>query len=63
MIEGRARLINKPTTVGGKRYDKFFIYISTQVAKDGTFPFKVGEKLKARIEDEKLIIEKAKLRK
>jgi hypothetical protein len=58
--EGRARLTNRPSTVGGKTYDKFSIYISTQVAKDSNFPFKPGDELRVRIEGDKLIIEKAK---
>ncbi|MEM2972132.1 MAG: hypothetical protein QW270_06915 [Candidatus Bathyarchaeia archaeon] len=58
--EGRARLVNRPSTTGGKTYDRFYIYIATQVAKDGTFPFKMGDELRVRIEGDKLIIEKAK---
>lgn len=60
MREGRARLTNRPSTVGGKTYDKFYIYIATQVVKDSNFPFKVGDELRVRIEGDKLIIEKAK---
>jgi len=58
MKVGRAKLINRPTTTKGKKYDKFFVYIPTYVARDKDFPFKIGEELVIRIEDGKLIIEK-----
>lgn len=59
MKVGRAKLINRPTTTKGKKYDKFFVYIPTYVARDKDFPFKVGEELVIRIVNGKLIIEKA----
>ena len=58
MREGKGTFINHPTRTGKKFYDKFYIYIPTQVAKDGTFPFKEGDKVKIRIENDKLVIEK-----
>lgn len=59
MKVGRARLVNKPTTTKGKKYDKYFLYLSTYVIKDKDFPFKVGEELMAKIVNGKLIIKKA----
>jgi len=56
---GRAKFINKPTVTKGKKYDKFFIYLSSFVAKDKDFPFKVDEELLVKIEKGKLTIEKA----
>jgi hypothetical protein len=56
---GRAKLINRPTETRGKKYDKFFIYITSYVTSDKSFPFKEGDELIVRIEDRKLIIEKA----
>ena len=58
MREGEGKFVNHPTRTGKKLYDKFYIYIPTQVAKDGTFPFKEGDKVKIRIENDKLVIEK-----
>jgi hypothetical protein len=58
--KGKGRFINRPTRTGGRLYDKFFIYVPTEVARDGTFPFKEREEVIIRIEDNKLIIEKAK---
>ena len=60
MRKGKGRFINRPTRTGGRLYDKFFIYIPTEVARDGTFPFKEGEEVMISIEDGKLIIEKLK---
>ena len=55
---GRARLINRPNETRGKKYNKYFIYITSYVTSDPSFPFKEGEELIARIEGEKLVIEK-----
>lgn len=59
MKVGRAKLVNKPTTTKGKKYDKFFIYLSSYVVKDKKFPLKIGEELVVKIANRKLIIEKA----
>ncbi len=61
MIESEGKFINRPTETGRKKYDKFFVYIPTQVAKDGLFPFKENDKVKVRIDSEnkRLIMEKA----
>lgn len=56
---GRAKLVNKPTTTKGKKYDKYFLYLSSYVVKDKDFPFKVGDELVVRIVNGKLVIEKA----
>ncbi len=60
MLKGEGRFINRPTTTGGKLYDKHFIYIPTEVARDGLFPFKIRETVKISIDKQKnrLIIEK-----
>lgn len=59
MKVGRAKLINKPTTTKGKKYDKYFIYLSTYVVEDNAFPFKENEELLVKIENGKLVIEKS----
>ena len=60
MLEGKGGFINRPTRTGGKTYDKFFIYIPTEIARDSLFPFKEKENLKIRVDKDKkrLIIEK-----
>ncbi|MDR2719772.1 MAG: hypothetical protein LBC03_03080 [Nitrososphaerota archaeon] len=61
MLEAHGKLINRPTQTGGKMYDKFFIYVPIEVARDSAFPFKANEKVKVKIniKNNQLIIEKA----
>ena len=56
---GRAKLVNRPTETKGKKYNKFFIFITSYVAADKSFPFKEEDDLIVRIVDGKLIIEKS----
>ena len=42
--------MNRPTTTGGRKYDKFFVYVPTEVAKDSAFPFEAGEPVEVRID-------------
>jgi hypothetical protein len=39
MLEAEGKFINRPTQTGKKLYDKFFIYVPTEVARDGLFSF------------------------
>jgi hypothetical protein len=48
--KGRGRFINRPTTTGGKKYDKFFVYVPTEVAKDSQFPFKSGDEIEMAVD-------------
>jgi len=59
MRTGEGKFVNHPTRTGSKLYDKFYIYVPTQVAKDGTFPFKVGDKVEIETKGKTLIIRKA----
>ena len=61
MLEGEGRFINRPTKTGKKLYDKHFIYIPTEVARDSSFPFKIRETVKVRIDqkNKRLVIEKS----
>lgn len=60
MISGQGKLINRRTKTAGKEYDRFFIYVPAEVARDGLFPFKEGEKLIIKVDanNKRLIIEK-----
>ena len=60
MRNGKGRFFNRPTISKGKKYDKFFIYIPTEVARDTNFPLKDGDRVEVEIKDETLIIKKAK---
>lgn len=61
MIEGKGKFINRPTKSGKKTYDKYFIYVPTEVARDGLFPFKAGEEVLVKIDSNKkcLIVKKS----
>jgi hypothetical protein len=60
MRKGKGRFFNRPTTSKGKKYDKFFIYIPTEVARDSSFPLKDGDRIEVEIKGKTLIIKKAK---
>ncbi len=62
MLEGEGRFINRPTKTGKKLYDKHFIYIPTDIARDSSYPFKIRETVKIIIDqrNKRLIIEKTK---
>lgn len=61
VTEGQGKLINRKTKTAGKDYDRFFIYVPTEVARDGLFPFKQGDKLTMKIDakNKRLIVQKA----
>lgn len=40
---------------------RIVLYIPSDVRKDSTFPFKVGESVKVRIDGKRLVVEKMKL--
>lgn len=42
-LKGKGKFINRPTQTGGKKYDKFFVYVPTELAKDSQFPFEPGD--------------------
>jgi len=60
MLEGKGRFINRPTKTGKKLYDKHFIYIPTEIARDSLFPFNIKDTVKIGIDkkNNRLIIEK-----
>ena len=59
MRKGKGRYFNRPTVSKGKKYDKFFIYVPTEVARDTNFPLKDGDRVEVEIELGKLIIRKS----
>lgn len=60
MLERESKIVNRPTITAGKQYDKLYVYIPTEVAKDSAFPFRANDKVKVRIDTQnrRLIIEK-----
>jgi len=55
-LRGKGRFVNRPTTTGGTKYDKFFIYIPTEVAKDSQFLFKEGDEIKIAVDTKKRVL-------
>lgn len=62
VVEGQGKLINRKTKTAGKEYDRFFFYIPTELARDGLFPFKEGDKVTIKIDakGKRVIIETVK---
>ena len=58
MLEGKGRVINRASKTGKKTYDKYFIYIPTEVARDGLFPFKDGEEVIIKVGKNMLTVKK-----
>jgi hypothetical protein len=50
MIEGEGSFINRITKTGKKTYDRFFIYVPTELARDSNFPFQSGDGVKITID-------------
>jgi len=60
MRKGIGRFINRRTKTGKNFYDRFFVYVPTEIGRDGTFPFKDGDKVEIEIKGKTLIVRKAK---
>jgi len=58
--EGKGRFFNRPSQTGGKKYDKFFIYVPTDLAKDSLFPFKDGDSVEFEMVGGALRVKKAR---
>ena len=58
MRKGKGRFFNRPTVSKGKKYDKFFIYVPTEVARNTSFPFSDGERIEVEIDGDTLIVRK-----
>ena len=59
MRKGTSKIVNKPSTSKGKKYDKLYVYIPSQVAKDTNFPFKEGDKVVVEIKGKGLMVTEA----
>ncbi len=61
MLQAKARFLNRPTVTGGKRCDKFFVYIPTQIARDSLFPFKEGDEVQIKVDpkQKRVIVQRA----
>ena len=60
MRKGKGRFFNRPSVSKGKTYDKFFIYVPIEVARDTAFPFRHGDRIQVEIKGNTLIVRKTK---
>jgi hypothetical protein len=62
MLEGKGRFINRPSKTGKRVYDKFFVYIPTEIARDGLFPFHEGDEVSVKVDRKlkRVILEKTR---
>lgn len=58
MRKGTGRFINRRTKTGKKFYDRFFIYVPTEVARDTSFPLEEGDRVEVEIKQDVLIVRK-----
>ncbi len=56
VTRARGRFINRPTKTGRGVYDKFFIYVPTELARDSSFPVKPGQEVEVQIDSAKGIL-------
>ena len=59
MRKGKGRFYNRPSVSKGKKYDKFFIYVPVEVARDSTFPFRNRDIVWVEIKEGRLVVSKA----
>ena len=59
MRKGKGTFINRRTRTGGKKYDRFFFYVPTEIARDCTFPFTEGDRVEIEITGNSVTITKA----
>ncbi len=55
-LKGKGRFVNRPTATGGRKYDKFFLYIPTDIVKDSQFIFKEGDEVEIMVDTKRRII-------
>jgi len=57
-IEAESHFVNRREKRGQKSYDRYFIYVPSELAHDSGFPFKEGERVKIKVTDKGLSIRK-----
>lgn len=62
MLEATGRFTNRRTRTANKDYDRFFIYVPVEVARDSAFPFEADEPVVIKVDADRkrLIVEKQK---
>lgn len=60
VTKGVGRFINRPTRTCRGSYDKFFVYVPTELARDSNFPLKAGDEVEIMLDvDRRLVTVKA----
>jgi hypothetical protein len=62
VLEGKGKFINRRTKTASKDYDRFFIYVPVELARDSGFPFKTNDVVTLKVDRPKnrLIVEKSR---
>jgi len=62
MLQGKGKFINRRTRTASKDYDRFFIYVPVEVARDSAFPFKANDLVTVKVDKGKnrLTVEKSR---
>lgn len=50
VTNAKGRFINRPTKTSRGVYDKFFIYVPTELARDSSFPLRPREEVNIQID-------------
>lgn len=58
VLEAEGRFTNRPTKTGKKLYDKYSIYVPTELARDSQFPFEPGDEVTIKVEGDSVRIRK-----
>ncbi|MHB8566046.1 MAG: hypothetical protein ACYC7D_15275 [Nitrososphaerales archaeon] len=60
VLEGNGKFVNRRTKTYSKDYDRFFLYVPVEIARDSGFPFKPDEVVKIKIDRKmkRLLVEK-----
>jgi hypothetical protein len=60
MLEGKGKFVNRLTKTLSGDYDRFFVYIPVEVARDSAFPFAPDDVVKVKIDKlkKRIIIER-----
>jgi len=62
VLEGKGKFINRRTRTANKDYDRFFIYVPVEVARDSAFPFKSNELVMVKVDKgkQRIVVEKSR---
>lgn len=50
VLRAKGKFVNRPTHTGGKKYDKFYIYLPTDLMNDSQFTFKPSDEIEMTVD-------------